>query len=80
MQTGTGVMLSTESKAGAGMRAVEEKVAKSLCSLISLKRSRQDAVCLRCSGAHNLETGRRGEGQEEAGERASENMVQSLTV
>ena len=44
-------MLSLESRAGAGVRGVDKKVEKALCSLISQKRSRQDVVCLGCSTA-----------------------------
>lgn len=47
----TWLMLSLESRAGAGVRGVDKKVEKALCSLIFLKRSRQDVVCLGCSTA-----------------------------
>ena len=60
----TWLMLSLErsSAAAAGLGGVEEKVEKALCSLISLKRSRQDIVCLGCSAAwEKLE--RKGEGK-----------------
>ena len=41
------------------MRGAEEKVEEALFSLISLKSSRQDNVCLGCSAPHCLEFGSR---------------------
>ena len=42
-------MLSLERRADGGEMGVEDKVEKTLCSLISLKCSQQDTVCLGCS-------------------------------